>query len=108
MNFNEILNLSNSNGENIMTLGGRSSFKLINDGCLFIKTSTGYEHKISNELWAKVIKRMKELPADEIFMTSRYSYGNHKFNWKNCPNKISPYIPAIVRHFSTSELNNQN
>lgn len=102
MSYDEVLEDIGDNKLTIDTLALRSKFNLYSvDNEIVIELSSGKRYNIGRETWALVLDRIKELPIDEYFITSRYSDGKSQFNWTNCPNRIiCPYIPAILKFFN--------
>ena len=102
LTFDFILKQLNEKPIEIITLGGKSKFKVNKiDKFIILHNSRNRKLKIDKAHWDKVMDRINELPDNEKGMTSRYSSGNKHYNWQECPNRIfTPYIPAIVKYFN--------
>lgn len=86
----------------IPTLGNRSHIHVeVTNRLLILRYSDGNECLISEEHWDHVMNRVRELPQEERYKTSRYGHGPFLFNWNEAPNRVfSLYIPAIVRYLN--------
>jgi len=99
--YDEVLDCIGNGNYTIDTLANRSKFHLLSeDGKIVIILSTGVKQIIDRNIWGSVLDRIQNLPFDERLLTSRYTEGKFRYNWKDCPNRIiCPYIPAILRYF---------
>ncbi len=101
MQFNELVNaIPTSQFIEVKTLGGKSSFFLGKDALGVYVISNGTAHKITKEKWDMTMARSRELPENEVNMSSRYTYGNRPFHWWSSKvGKTAPFIKAVYNHF---------
>ena len=100
ISYTNAINALNNMCLEMPTLGNRSRLHVeVTNRVLIIRNSAGNQCLISEEHWDLVMSRIRELPHEERYKTSRYGHGPFLFNWNEAPNRVfSIYIPAIVRY----------
>jgi len=77
------------------TLGGKSFFEArVSGNQLLIRTASGREYRVSEDLIEMTAKRFESLPSDRKFCTGEYT----DTKWKACPHRIlCPYIARLLK-----------
>jgi hypothetical protein len=79
------------------TLGGRSQFTAeTRNGRLYIITSSGKEHHVTESLAKAVANRYEKSLPHKKHLASNYVDPA----WPNCPNRIlSPYVARLIKDY---------